>query len=436
MAGGAVAAATQPGYPPAVGKRKRVLILGAMWAAALIAVVFIVLGQPPAEAPPPEPTSSGFPVRTPDDRAPGETRADLPVAAPPAGPPRTFRGDRRHTGRSAYRGPAEDSLMWTYETGGRITGQPVVDDAGRIYVGSHDGHLYALDSAGTLRWRKDLGGQVYATPHVDARGNVYAGSDGDAMWSFDARGEVRWRLPTDGDADTGVVEAPDGTLLFAAGQELWAVDADGAVQWKFRSPAKIYSTPAVDDDGTVYVGSQDDHLYALAPDGRPRWSYRTRGDNDSSPVIGDDGTIYFGSDDQHVYALTRDGRLRWSERVDGYVRGPVGLGLDGSVIAGVFGPRPRIVSLDAATGELRWFFPVTVADSAEIGVLSGPTIDRDGGIYVGAHDDHLYALTADGQLRWAFTTRGDVDSTASLPGDGVLYVGSDDGHLYALGRHQ
>ena len=101
--------------------------------------------------------------------------------------------------------------------------------------------------------------------------------------------------------------SPEGLVHFAAGQDLWAVKPDGTVEWRFRANGKIFTTPAVDEDGTVYVGSQDDHLYAVAADGRLRWSYRTEGDNDSSPVIGDDGTIFFGSDDHKVYALTRDG---------------------------------------------------------------------------------------------------------------------------------
>ena len=172
----------------------------------------------------------------------------------------------------------------------------------------------------------------------------------------------------------------------------------------------------------------------MAKDGRLRWRYRTRGDNDGSPAIGDDGTLYFGSDDRHIYALTRDGALRWSADLEGYVRAPVAVHADGSVIAGVFGPRPRIVSLDAATGELRWFFPVTVSDSGERGVQSGPLVDREGAIYVGAHDDYLYALAPTGELRWAFGASGDVDSNPVLGRDGVLYVGSNDRHLYAIGR--
>jgi outer membrane protein assembly factor BamB len=90
------------------------------------------------------------------------------------------------------------------------------------------------------------------------------------------------------------------------------------------------------------------------------------------------------------------------------------------------------VSLDGRTGEVVWYFPVTVTDSSEVGVHSGPLVDRGGNVYVGAHDDYLYALTSDGQLRWILGARGDVDSSPVLVPDGTLLVGADDGILYAI----
>jgi outer membrane protein assembly factor BamB len=413
-----------------------------MWVTAIAVVLFVWLASSGPDDHEGRRVPGDAPVRRPDrDRAPADPRADLPLrATPEAGPPPTFRMDRRHTGRSPVEGPRSAELVWSFETRGPITAQAVVGDDGTVYVGSHDGFFYAITSYGQEVWKVRLDGldgrggepRIYATAAIDADGNIFVGSDADTFFSISARGEVRWRLATEGDADTGATVGPDGTVYFAAGASLYAVAPGGVVKWRFEAREKIYSTPAVDDDGTVYVGSQDDHLYALDGEGRVRWSYETRGDNDSSPVIADDGTLLFGSDDGNVYALTRDGALRWAAPMDGYVRAPVGLALDGSVIVGVFGPRPRVVSLDAETGRESWFFSVTLADSAEIGISSGPIVDRLGHVYVGAHDDYLYSLSPSGQLRWIFETDGDIDASPVIAPDGTLYVGSDDGRLYAL----
>ena len=412
------------------------MILVGMWAAAAAAMLALWLGRDDSAELRAARPAPGAPVRVRvtdgEDRAPAETRADQPVAPVPDGPPRMYRGDRRHTGRSGFKGPGSAAVAWSFETQSRVTAQPVATRDGRVYVGSHDGTFYALNDAGGEQWRRDLGGPIYSTPAVDDRGNVYVGSDARVFTSFSRSGEARWRIQTEGDADTGVVISDAGVIHFGAGSELWAVRADGTVDWKFQAQGKIFATPAVDDDGTVYVGSQDDHFYAVAADGRLRWSYRTGDDNDSSPVIGDDGTIYFGSDDHKIYALSRDGDLRWATDVEGMVRAPIGLSRDGAVLVGVFGPRPRVVALDADDGEVRWYFPVTVADTTEIGVASGPLVDADGNIYFGAHDDYLYALTANGELRWAFEAAADVDVSPVLIREGMLVFGSDDHRIYAL----
>ena len=104
----------------------------------------------------------------------------------------------------------------------------------------------------------------------------------------------------------------------------------------------------------------------------------------------------------------------------------------GAVYVGVFGPRPRVVCLDARDGSERWHFAVTIADTTEIGVASGPLVDRDGNVYFGAHDDYLYSLAPTGELRWAFRADADIDASPALAPDGTLYFGSDDQKLYAL----
>ncbi|MBC7173101.1 MAG: PQQ-like beta-propeller repeat protein, partial [Polyangiaceae bacterium] len=317
--------------------------------------------------------------------------------------------------------------------GSRIIAQPVL--AGRrVYVGSFSGTIHALDARGRELWKRDLGGPIYSTPYIAPDGTLYVGTDAGYLYALDSSGEIRFRLATEAEADTGVVPAPgrDGLLHFAAGKDLWAITRDGRVRWRFRARSKIFTTPAIDEDGTIYVGSQDDHLYAIAPDGDLRWAFEANGDIDSSPVIGDDGTIYFGCDDRRLYALDRDGRLKFKVQLGGFVRAPAALGPNGTVLVGVFGPRPRLVALGAADGAERWSFAVTVSESNDLGVSSGPLVDREGRIYFGAHDNYLYALTPEGQLLWTFGAEGDIDTPPVLGRDGVLYFGSDDGRLYAI----
>jgi outer membrane protein assembly factor BamB len=412
--------------------RRRLAFVG-MWVAALAAMVVIS----PTQERPPDPRArdaATAPIRGPEERAEpagaAAPRAPLQPAPLEPGPPRQWRHDRRSTGRSPYAGPASPELAWEVSTGGHVSAQPVIGDDGTIYVGSHDHHLYAISPEGEIRWRRDLGAPIYSTAAL-ADGRVYVGSDADRLFAVDAAtGAVIWHLRTEDDADTGIALAPDGSLVFGAGADLFSVDREGSVRWRFRTGLKIFSTPAIDDDGTIYVGSQDDHLYAIAPDGRMRWRFAARDDVDGSPAIGDDGTVYVGSDDGHVYAVRRDGTLRWAAAVGGDVRAPVGLGAD-LVYAGVFAPRPRVVALDAATGEERWSFPISAGESGG-SVSSGPLVDRDGHLYFGADDDFVYSLDAAGRLRWFFRTHGNVDGEPVITPEGLLVFGGDDHRVRAL----
>ncbi len=419
---------------------KERLIYGGMWTAAVLGVGIVWLVQ---EGDGPDTTT-----RDGDD-ATLRLATDGPADLPPreatlaqrdqtAELPRMHRNDTRHTGRSRFLGPARAERYWTFETGHHVVGQAVVGHDGTVFVGSRDRHVYALSaSGGSAQWRRDLGGDVYASPalYTDAEGTelLYVGSDSNYFFVLDAAtGDVRVNLRTDGDVDTGIVVAPDGTAYFGAGAELWAVAPDGTVRFRFRANDKIFSSPSLDDDGTVYVGSQDDHLYAITPEGQLRWSFTARNDIDSGPVVGDDGTIYFASDDHRVYAVDRNGELRWQADVGGYVRTPVSLGLDGNVLVPVFGPHARLVSLDAQTGEEQWYFSVTRSSANELGVGSSPAVDRDGNIYFGTDDDYLYAIDRGGRMRWIYQTSGNVDADPVLSADGVLIVGSDDHLVHAL----
>ena len=73
----------------------------------------------------------------------------------------------------------------------------------------------------------------------------------------------------------------------------------------FPTGRGIFSTPIVDGDGNVYVGSADRTFYALAPDGTVRWQLLTGEIIDSAALLDDRGRVYFGSSDGHLYALDR-----------------------------------------------------------------------------------------------------------------------------------
>ncbi len=323
-------------------------------------------------------------------------------------------------------------MRFTWDAGGPIEVMPAITAEGDVVVASLAGKVARLSPSGSVMWSADLGERIYASPMISGDA-VILGSDARRFVSLSlATGKTRWQLDAGAEVDTAPAEGPGGVLIAAAGRVLHGLRADGSVRFRLKLPRKIYAAPAIADDGTIYVGAQDHKLYAIAKEGTVVWSRDLGGDVDCAPAIGDDGTIYAASDSGKVFAFDAKGAERWRAAVGGFVRGGLTVGRAGVVFAGTYGPGPRVVALDAASGAERWSFRVQGTGAPEFGIHGAPIEDTEGKLFFGAQDDSVYALDAGGRLLWAFPTRGDVDAPVAIGPGGMLYVGSDDGHLYAL----
>ncbi len=163
-------------------------------------------------------------------------------------------------------GPTLGQQLWRFKTGDWVHSSPAIS-GGAVYVGSDDGHLYALDAGtGQEKWKfKTDDRRVRSRPAI-SDGVVYFGSDDRHLHALDAgTGQEKWKFPT-------------GTF------------------------GRIDSSAAI-SEGVMYVGSYDGHLYALdAGTGHQKWKFPTGDRVHSSPVISG-GVVYFGSRDNYLYAL-------------------------------------------------------------------------------------------------------------------------------------
>ena len=360
-----------------------------------------------------------------------------------------FRGGPSHTGVYAGGGPTLVGLAWRASTDGDVISSPTIaGDA--VFVGSGDGHLYALELAtGARRWRYDAGSPVSSSPAVGG-GRVYAAARDGSIFAVDAStGARRWRLATGPDRalpwghESGdhFISSPvyvDGTVVVGAGDGfVYAIDAgSGRVRWRAATEGRVRSSPAV-DDGRVFVGSHDGRVYCFdLATGARRWRYDTEGVTLASGSFGFDrrsiqsspavsgGTVYVGARDGFLYAVdARDGRLRWrvDHKVSWIITSPAVS--DGVIYAGSSDAR-FAQALDTAGKEL-WRF------NADAVVWSSPAV-AGAVVYFGDGVGRLHAVDRrTGVERWAFRTGSTMFSSPALSGD-LVVVGSTDGGVYAL----
>lgn len=211
----------------------------------------------------------------------------------------------------------------------------------------------------------------------------------------------------------------------------------------FRTDGPItYSSTAVAQDGTVYIGTADRNarsgkLYAIRPDGSQKWpAVSTSGAIEGSPLIARDGTVYVGSADGNLYAIENDGTVRFTFAADGEIFGSPAIDSNGTLYFGTtFGGR-SLYAIDSLTGKLKWRF-----QGATDGIESSPAVVEQGSditVYAASLDGVVYAV--DGA-----TGAKKADSSAARANDAfiasspvlnlagtVLYIGSVDGRLYAF----
>lgn len=316
---------------------------------------------------------------------------------------------------------ATHTARWTFETGGLVRSKPLVAD-GRVYVASDDGLLYALDAqSGREQWRYALGAAkapralpadgttaydyLQSSP-VLADGRLYIGSADGRLHAIDAqRGTPLWTFASAG-AIRGDAAVADGRVYFGSWDHgVYAVDArTGDRVWRYDTKQIVQGTPAV-ADGKVVIGSRSAKLFALdAATGAEVWTHvYDDGSWVESSAIHAGETFYIGSSDAlKLSAFDADsGRERWAFKTGGWAWATPVLDQD-TLYIGALSAFPYyfegvtlhagFFAVDAATGKEKWrFVPPAVEGYVSGGVAVAPAV-HDGTVYVGAIDGVVYAL--------------------------------------------
>ena len=310
---------------------------------------------------------------------------------------------------------------------------------------------------GTLKWVFEADAAIESSPVIDKEGTIYFGAHdgklyalnpgGTLKWTFDAGPPVydeRWKVSKSIMATPAI--ANDGTIyIYSSANYLFAVNPDGTEKWRF--PIKwgndFWSSPIVGKDGTIYIGSaraENDPKYksgffAISPDGIEKWFFEDDSGITSTAAIGPDGTIYVGGNDKHpeggnignLLALDPNGKLIWKFKIENWMESSPAIGKDGTIYMGT-GREARFYALNH-DGTVKWKF------QADTGTSVIPAIGKDGTIFAGAWDTYMYALNSDGTEKWRYKTPDAFEgiiSSVAIGAEGTIYFGSNAGIFYAL----
>ncbi len=330
---------------------------------------------------------------------------------------------------------------WTSERIKARLSSPALDEESLlIYAGGSDGRLYAFDM--------EDGSLIYPTPAPRFGGGQCSapllGPDGTLYLAF-----------------------TDGTLV--AVTNAW--DSPG-LMWRYRTRAAFVGSPAMDEDGMLYIGSKDNQLHAVPSDqgtnfrATNAWTFNAKGDVTSSPVVtllgdivflsggtvftltsdgvqagvfhagssihdvpvvAEDGTIYFGANNGFIYkvaggagtgtnASAGTNGLIFRLNAGADVRSSGASGAAGRLFIGTDGGRLLCTDDEGVI----WRFPITGRTKGAI--RSDISLGADGTVYAGTDGHTLYAVTAAGREKWYFNKfKGAMRSSPVIDRDGTVY---------------
>ena len=301
---------------------------------------------------------------------------------------------------------------WTFEVEGNsrlYSSNPAVGIDGTVYMAADNGKLIAINPDGSKKWIFDIGGTNFGwkSPFVDSKGNIY---------------------------------------ISALDHNLYAINSDGSLKWLFPLGSASFSSPAVTENGTVYIGSSSSStspgkLYAINSDGFLEWELEVGQTRiNTQPSISSNGTIYITTHNNKLLAVDSSGTLIWSinimpsDNFDG-ITSPDGLtspivGLDDTIYIGAWDKKLHAIG---SNGLEKWAFE-SGAGIWHVGYDS-PTVDSNGTIYIGSHDGKMYALNSNGTEKWSFQTESSIRTKATLDTNDYVFFTSEDGYLYSVNPH-
>ena len=232
---------------------------------------------------------------------------------------------------------------------------------------------------------------------ADRRGAIVTTNLGDVI-AFDRAGSARWTASVSNNPEP---PALSGDLVLVGGDEtIHAFDrASGVERWEQPVASRPWALALGAE--VALAGDDTGALRAFdATTGRPRWSVAYPGAVLVAPVVDEvEGLVIATWTDARPAIRVLDlasGALRWEQEIDYFTAAPVVHAGRVLIAEGDGHFHAVVLSLDVATGELRWGTQVRASFESEI----VPAVD-DRAFVVVDHYGHVTALDpSDGSVLW------------------------------------
>jgi len=343
----------------------------------------------------------------------------------------------------------------------------------------------SLEDIGEIR-RLSMGkdGNVHA---------IYNSTSTVTVVTVNSNGQEVWSLKIEGYDPSSPAIAEDGTIYFIVnGRTLVSIGPDGSQRWYYETEPLFDRAPIIGDDGTVYITSREYYLHAINPDGTLKWQIPAG----FPVTVKNDIIYYVDTPEYNkgvVVALDSDGDEIWKYYFQGieregyitrilfntlsvidddiYIRYVYCRQEEGQIgIAPCPGPYWGVIIKLDSDGLEMWYNPLGTSnvflqqpvigdDTVFIGgwdyryglysiyaidiegevkqsyqfsnLTNAPFIDERGMVYL-YEPNNLSYYTPEGEVKWEFTTEGELEPRRILREDNSMFFRCTEGYLYAI----
>ena len=377
----------------------------------------------------------------------------------PGGWPR-FMHDLQNTGYSLSAAPDTSYLLWTFDTGQRLFGSPVILD-GTLYQAGR-GCVFALDiETGDTLWSSRIP-VIGSTPCV--MDTLYVGTCNGAAALNIETGDVLWQVyladfPCNPDdepqdfiasspivTDAGIILCTHRNILSSFVQpsqpppeginRVVCLDVEtGSLVWEHSLTLRAGYSPAFENN-VLYINSNTLKVLSVET-GEEIWSYPAELLFDTSPVINGEYIIAV-SENGTVYSINKKTHeLFWKTRLIYRVFSTPAVFEDLIIISTAGG----VFALDKNNGDILWeneiqqespFSSFDNLMNAQASFDSSPAI-ADGKVYVGLRSGLFLCLDLEtGEILWQYQTDGAIIASPAIA-DEKIFVASTDGKICCFG---
>lgn len=220
----------------------------------------------------------------------------------------------------------------------------------------------------------------------------------------------------------------DGRIVSTDGDlTLYVLERPGVYDWKYsfdEEKMEIQSPPTVGSDDTIYLHGSEGRLYAFnSKTGQEKWSSEVY--SSSTPAMGKNGTVYTVSCGKWpgygcLYAVSPNGNVEWKLQLSDQEISECHIAIadDGTIYVAVSDTESSLYAV-TAQGTLKWKKTVQ-------GNTTAPAIGKAGEIYIGSADGTLHAFKTDGNSYWEYKAGDSITVAPLVDADGIIYVCAED----------